>query len=229
MSGGAICKCPEAKYPIRDRAWVVLQRNCNHSAFSGYRRTWSAWSSITCVVCDATWRTKASYVHQLTKDWAGTIAASRALFPRLASPAPAVDAASQFIQGLRDSAQVTTDAEAPVVRKRQLITFDEATPVDRPLTGPCTDCPWARTALNGWLGSKSPETWLRHAMGEVKVDCHAHKGPQCAGLAIFRANICKLPRDPSIQRLPADPKRVFASPGEFLAHHARPPKRKGEE
>ncbi|UVB02955.1 hypothetical protein PM396_gp32 [Xanthomonas phage vB_Xar_IVIA-DoCa1] len=68
MSGGTACKCEESKKPITERKWFVYQRNCNHSAFNGYRRTYSEWSSIGCQCCRATWRTKADYVFQL-KDY----------------------------------------------------------------------------------------------------------------------------------------------------------------
>lgn len=42
---------------------------------------------------------------------------------------------------------------------------------------------------------------------------------QCAGLAIYRANVCKKPRDRSILTLPADREAVFAAPSEFRHHH----------
>jgi hypothetical protein len=41
---------------------MVVQRMCNHSAFNGYHRTPSDWSSVRCLWCDSTWRTKAKYV-----------------------------------------------------------------------------------------------------------------------------------------------------------------------
>lgn len=42
--------------------WRVRQRLCNHSAFNGYHETPSAYSGLVCLECQATWRTKASYV-----------------------------------------------------------------------------------------------------------------------------------------------------------------------
>jgi hypothetical protein len=63
MSGGKACKCPESKKTLmRSRNWVVYQRNCNHSAFNGYRYTPSDWSCVGCRSCGAVWRTKASYI-----------------------------------------------------------------------------------------------------------------------------------------------------------------------
>lgn len=62
MSGGNRCKCPENQKPMAERNWRVAQRNCNHSAFNGYRRTYSEYSSIHCLSCNRAWRTTASYV-----------------------------------------------------------------------------------------------------------------------------------------------------------------------
>lgn len=62
MSGGGFCTCPKPK--PKDQ-WVVIQRRCNHSAFSGYHRTGSDYSSVHCKVCMSSWRTKADYVNHL--------------------------------------------------------------------------------------------------------------------------------------------------------------------
>lgn len=42
---------------------------------------------------------------------------------------------------------------------------------------------------------------------------------QCAGAAIYRANVHKLPRDPAVVTMPADRTTVFATDREFLDHH----------
>lgn len=65
MSGGTVCKCPESKKPIAERAWVVYQRNQRCSAFDGYRVMYSEWSAVGCNKCSACWRTKAPYVMDL--------------------------------------------------------------------------------------------------------------------------------------------------------------------
>lgn len=65
MSGGAACNCPERKKHVVVRRWRVMQRRCNHSAFSGYRETPSDYSSVTCLACGRVWRTKAAYVSEL--------------------------------------------------------------------------------------------------------------------------------------------------------------------
>lgn len=85
--------------------------------------------------------------------------------------------------------------------KRTLVTSDEATPLSSQLTKPCSDCPWATNAVNGWLGPHTAQEWLALIHSEGRIDCHVFDGPQCAGAAIFRANVCKSPRDRSLLRL----------------------------
>lgn len=107
------------------------------------------------------------------------------------------------------------------MKRTKLITFDEAVPATRQHKRPCSDCPWSRQAFPGWLGSISAEEWVRIAHGESLVDCHTRSGAQCAGIAIYQANVCKSPRDPRILKLPADRKAVFANPQEFCEHHTK--------
>lgn len=68
MSGGQVCRCEESRKPMRERAWRVGQRYCNHSAFNGGHYTPSDWSSVHCLACHTSWRTKADYVAML-KDY----------------------------------------------------------------------------------------------------------------------------------------------------------------
>lgn len=73
MSQGNTCNCAESKKPMGERAWHVIARLCNHSAFNGYRETRSEYSAVRCRVCSATWRTKAKFVSRLPDapaDWA---------------------------------------------------------------------------------------------------------------------------------------------------------------
>ena len=58
-------ECQERRKPIEERNWVVVDRNCNYSAFSGYQQTYSAYSALKCNACGARWRTKAEYVNTL--------------------------------------------------------------------------------------------------------------------------------------------------------------------
>lgn len=60
-----VCKCREREKPINERCWFVHQRYCNHSAFNGYRETYSDYSGVHCANCRAVWRTKANYVKLL--------------------------------------------------------------------------------------------------------------------------------------------------------------------
>jgi hypothetical protein len=59
--------------------------------------------------------------------------------------------------------------------------------------------------------------------GEARIDCHVKLGAQCAGVAIYRTNVCKSPRDPEIITLPADRDAVFGSAVEFREHHESGP------
>lgn len=59
------CHCPERQKPVTERAWVVIARECNHSAFNGWRYEPSDWSEVFCLGCHALGRTKAKYVKQL--------------------------------------------------------------------------------------------------------------------------------------------------------------------
>ena len=87
-------------------------------------------------------------------------------------------------------------------------------------TTPCHDCPWRRKAIPGWLGEDEAKDWIERAHGECAVECHTNEGHQCAGMAIYRANVAKSTRYPSlILELPHDTVSVFASPAEFYAHH----------
>lgn len=86
---------------------------------------------------------------------------------------------------------------------------------------PCHDCPWRRNAIAGWTGDKSPDEWLQMAHGETKVMCHCIGNQQCAGLAMYRANVCKIPRDSSILTLGENIATVFKSKEEFKEHHER--------
>jgi hypothetical protein len=69
MSGGVVCQCLtgtlKQRKARRKTAWEVTQRNCNHSTFNGNRRAASSYSAVHCLLCHASWRTKAQYVDEL--------------------------------------------------------------------------------------------------------------------------------------------------------------------
>lgn len=103
--------------------------------------------------------------------------------------------------------------------KKKLISFEEGTVVKKQHSKPCSDCPFLRDALPGWLAGTSPKEWMAMAHGETLFECHVLLGAQCAGSAIYRANVCKVTKDQHILKLRPDRKLVFASPAEFLDHH----------
>jgi len=95
---------------------------------------------------------------------------------------------------------------------------------------PCNDCPWRRVSAPGWLGPHSPEEWLTTVHGEGGIACHKTitneqwDDPgmrQCAGAAIYRANVHKLPINPTIARSEQDHEKIFSLDREFLSHHRR--------
>lgn len=102
----------------------------------------------------------------------------------------------------------------------RLITYETAVRAKVQHTTPCSDCPWARTALPGWLGGDTVEGWLRSAHGEHVIECHTQTNAHCAGIAIYRKNVVKSVSFPNLL-LQADPYKVFVSPIEFRNHHNR--------
>ncbi len=110
------------------------------------------------------------------------------------------------------------DAKGERVKTRQLISKDEAVSLAKQHTSPCSDCPFSRKALKGWLGGSSPQEFAAIAHGDSPYDCHA-TDKQCAGIAIFRTNVCKSPRDPEALRLPRNTRDVFSTTVEFITHH----------
>jgi hypothetical protein len=105
--------------------------------------------------------------------------------------------------------------------KGKLITCDEATPALTQHESPCSDCPFRRDSIPGWLGGHSPEEFVSMAHGESDYPCHVLSGAQCAGMAVYRANVGKRPRSKRILQLARNVIAVFARPKEFLTHHNR--------
>jgi hypothetical protein len=105
--------------------------------------------------------------------------------------------------------------------KERFVSSDQAVPAEVQHEKPCGDCPFARSSIPGWLGNGTPESWIQDVHGEAQINCHTLIGPQCAGGAIYRANVSKTPRKRTLLVLNPDTKLVFASPGEFLTHHRR--------
>lgn len=100
---------------------------------------------------------------------------------------------------------------------RKLIANGEGKRATKPLTAPCSDCPMRRDALPGWLGGYSADEYRMLSHSDCKVECHVHNGSRCAGMAIYRTNVCKW--QPPEDKLPGDEFAVFSTPMEFMAHH----------
>lgn len=95
---------------------------------------------------------------------------------------------------------------------------------------PCNECPWRRDSTPGHLGPHSAEEWVAAAHGEGAIACHltitdsnwTDEGMrQCAGAATFRANVLKVPRNPTIAVAKVDKERVFGWNDEFMEHHGQ--------
>lgn len=102
---------------------------------------------------------------------------------------------------------------------KKFMSIDQARPAKKQHKTPCADCPFARTAMRGWLGSVSLDDWVVAIHAESIINCHTVSNQQCAGAAIFRANVCKMPRDPQILQLRKNTSLVFSSTMEFWIHH----------
>lgn len=102
---------------------------------------------------------------------------------------------------------------------KQLISIDEAKPSAVQHKAPCSDCPFRRDSLPGWLGGSTSAQYAKLACSDEIILCHTVIGPQCAGAAIYRANICKEVRSKKVLRLPKDKVKVFAWVTEFMEHH----------
>lgn len=100
---------------------------------------------------------------------------------------------------------------------RKLISSSEAKEGKKQHTRPCSDCPMARDALPGWLGGATPEEYRNLAHSDHQVKCHAISNMECAGMGIYRTNVCKR----ADFRLPANTELVFSTPMEFMEHHTK--------
>ena len=100
-------------------------------------------------------------------------------------------------------------------------------------TKACSSCPFSKQCLPGDLGGSPVETYVGQSVGPFFLPCHSCNGykgndstdmskhPQCAGAAIFRANIgrAELMPGPLLQLFADSDPHVFDSMEEFIAHH----------
>ena len=102
-----------------------------------------------------------------------------------------------------------------------------------PVAKPCSDCPFRRKAMPGWLGASSPEGFIDCMQRDEPLPCHQtidyddnphwlvewmHQktGNMCAGALIFLAN--KLQHHP-FEKMAKDPENVFSNSVEFVRYH----------
>lgn len=99
---------------------------------------------------------------------------------------------------------------------------------------PCAQCPFSRRTEPGLTGGTCPTVYVGQSIGPFWLPCHMDPkykanrldtdALQCAGAAIFRANIGVTELLPEqLLRLEADTQRVFANFEELIAHHMRIP------
>jgi len=103
-------------------------------------------------------------------------------------------------------------------------------PLPEAVPKPCAECPWRRDSVPGYLGPHSAEQWAKMAHSETAIACHmtireeSWDAPgirQCAGAAIYRANVYKSPRNPEVAVMPRDTETVFTWDDEFIGHHTQ--------
>ena len=98
---------------------------------------------------------------------------------------------------------------------------------------PCSTCPFLRSSVPGELGGSPVQTFIGQCYGSFWIPCHEvidyddpnwktnYNTPQCAGAAIYRANVYRdsIRRPGQLLSLPEDFDKVFGSPAQLLAHH----------
>jgi hypothetical protein len=101
---------------------------------------------------------------------------------------------------------------------------------------PCKECPFRRDSIPGWLGGGDhgdATSYRLLAHSDANVACHCSPGfaaddaerkRPCAGLAIYRNNVLKKPRDGEAARACLEVGKdeadtVFKTPMEFFEHH----------
>lgn len=104
-----------------------------------------------------------------------------------------------------------------------------------PTKQPCSDCPFRRKSMPGWLGAGSPESFLDCIQRDEPLPCHQtidyddpawlekwtaqEGGSMCAGALVFMANKLQRPKTRGFPTMPPDKDQVFANSLEFVRHH----------
>ncbi len=106
-----------------------------------------------------------------------------------------------------------------------------------PVGKPCSDCPFRRKAMPGWLGGSAPEGFIDCMQRDEPLPCHqtidyddphwlvkwmgqgGDVGNVCAGSLIFMANKIQRPHDPNFPTMKPDHETVFSNSVEFVRYH----------
>lgn len=83
---------------------------------------------------------------------------------------------------------------------------------------PCINCPFRKTALKGWLGSKRAE----EIAGNGSFVCHKKKHLQCAGHMLLLQQSNQFVSLASMLKIPLELKgreQVFDTTQAFIKHH----------
>jgi len=111
-----------------------------------------------------------------------------------------------------------------------------------PVAKPCSDCPFRRKAMPGWLGGSSPEGFIDCMQRDEPLPCHQtidyddnphwletwmkqgdDTGNICAGSLIFMANKIQRPHDRDFPTMEPDRENVFSNSVEFVRYHREAP------
>lgn len=114
-----------------------------------------------------------------------------------------------------------------------------------PTPKPCSDCPFRRASMPGWLGAGSPESFLDCLQRDEPLPCHQtinyddprwleewtaqQGGSMCGGALIFSANKLQRPRTRGFPTLSPDRVAVFSDSLEFVRHHREAPVRSWDD
>lgn len=104
------------------------------------------------------------------------------------------------------------------------------------LKKPCAQCPYKRDSAPGWTGDYAPEDLVTVVQQEQDFPCHTlinyndpdwrdnlEEAQQCAGWAVFAANMAKSPRDPEKREFVKRAGRsaeCFSFPPELIEYHS---------
>jgi hypothetical protein len=110
------------------------------------------------------------------------------------------------------------------------------------LKQPCPACPFSKAIKPGALGGSAPEVYIGQLHGPFILPCHqacdfddpewkrkSIDTPQCAGAAMFRANVGIADALPSALHKLEPSDKVFADPAEFYMHHKGMTRQQAEE